>query len=216
MSTMTPGRRRGSASPAALALALEYVQSLARRGSSPLHAVLRGRLEPIAQEQYPRPGINWIGDDELGYFYHTHGPARQRRIGHGHFHLFARVPRRQDEAHCAPYVHLIGIDVDATGKPLRLFTTNLWVTAGVLRPQRFVRQELLRFAELGRRMEGGPERWIGLILGLYPWQVADVLRSRDARLESWRRQGVEARRLADRRIRLLSSLALPFGRMRAS
>lgn len=49
------------------------------------------------------------------YFYHSHREGEQ-----GHFHTFFS----DKNAHH----HLIGISLDATGKPTALFTTNDWVT----------------------------------------------------------------------------------------
>jgi hypothetical protein len=45
---------------------------------------------------------------------------------HGHFHLFAQLGK--DDRQIPRYTHLLGIAVDARGLPLRLFTTNRWVT----------------------------------------------------------------------------------------
>jgi hypothetical protein len=174
-----------------------------------LHAVIGTSSAPQVNRQYPAPGINWIGDG-LGYFYHSHGPNESRGAEHGHFHLFSQVPERHAGACSASYAHLIGIDVDATGRPLRMFTTNLWVTNGQWRSARFVRAELSRFAALASRPDVGPEKWISLVLQLFPQQVLDVIRLRERRVAQWRRDEVK-RRLSDRRIRILSSMALSMG-----
>ena len=200
----------GLANPEAVVRALSFVRALAQRGQSPLHAVLGACVEPKAREQYPASGINWIRGEGLGFFYHSHGQMGVRAIEHGHFHLFAQTYGRVDGNGERPYAHLIGVDVDATGKPLRLFTTNLWVTGGIWRSAKFVRCAVLRFAALGLHESAGPERWVGLILSLFPQQVNEVLRRREQRIAPWRNECVIQKRLLDRRVRILSAVPLDF------
>ncbi len=205
MAGMTPNGRQPAA--AIWEDALAYVRELASRGLSPLQAVIGGTAAPVAFEQYPQAGVTWIGA-RLGYFYHSHGPALRGGAAHGHFHLFAQCGARR-AGDLRGYAHLIGIEVDGTGRPLSLFATNLWVTAGEWRSAAFVGRELRRFASVATGPDGGPERWIGLILHLFMVEVGNVLRLRDQRVREWRRKGVARRRLADRRIGVLARVSLP-------
>ncbi len=200
-------RRSRKPAPAVGAQALDYARSLARRELNPLAAVLGSHASPAAFHQYPDPGINWIGRG-LGYFYHSHGPRRGQRAEHGHFHLFARQIERRGKNRERAYAHLLGIEVDARGAPLRLFTTNLWVTAGRWRSAAFIARELRRFARIATRPDSGPERWVGMLLKLFPAQVGDVLRQRELRVARWRREHTTERRLWDHRIHTLSSAQL--------
>ncbi len=79
-----------------------------------------------------------------------------------------------------PWSHLVAIAMDATGAPLRFFTTNRWVTGETWYPAADVAQMLDRFA-LG---EGGPSpllnRWIAALVGLYKPQLAELIGRRDA------------------------------------
>ncbi len=190
-----------------VAQALDYVRCLARRDLNPLAVVLGSRESPPAFHQYPEPGINWIGGG-LGYFYHSHGGRSARSAEHGHFHLFARQRDRGGSSGDPSYAHLVGIEVDARGAPLRVFTTNLWVTAGHWRSAGFIGGELRRFASIATRPQSGPERWIGMLLKLFPAEVRDVLRQRERRVARWRRERTAERRLWDHRIRTLSSACL--------
>jgi len=202
------GHRQSGPEPAVVAQqAIDYTRALAQRDLNPLVAVLGSRAAPPAFHQYPEPGIHWIGDG-LGYFYHSHGPEQSRRGEHGHFHLFAQQLDCRGHASGDSYAHLVGIAVDATGAPLRVFTTNLWVTAGRWRCAAFICSELKRFARNVSRPDSGPERWIGSILSLYPAEVRKVLRLREQRVGHWRRERMAERRLADRRIHTLSSISL--------
>lgn len=200
-------RRQCPAEPAVVAQALDYVRSLARRDLNPLAAMLGSHASPRTLHQYPEPGINWIGGG-LGYFYHSHARRSSRSAEHGHFHLFAQQRDRRGNACDGSYAHLVGIEVNARGAPLRVFTTNLWVTAGLWRSAAFIAGELRRFAIVATRRESGPERWIGMILKLYPVQVRDVLRQRERRVARWRRERSVEQRLQDHRIRTLSSAHL--------
>ena len=191
----------------ALGQALAYVRALARRGRNPLTAVLGSRRAPRPMRQYPDGGIHWITGG-LGYFYHSHGAAPAGTPEHGHFHLFAQEPGR-GAARTESYRHLLAVGVDAAGAPRRLFTTNRWVTAGEWRPSARLREDLGRFARLAGRRGGGPERWLGLILRLFPAEVREVLRLRERRVREWRDAGTLARRLADRRIHVVSAVTLP-------
>jgi Domain of unknown function (DUF6969) len=87
-----------------------------------------------------------------------------------------------------PWSHLVAIAMDATGAPLRFFTTNRWVTGETWYPAADVVQMLDRFA-LG---EGGLSpllnRWIAALLGLYKPQLADLIVRRDAAVMDWRRR----------------------------
>lgn len=186
---------------------LRYVRTLARRSRSPLVAILGSSKATTAFHQYPDPGINWVGDG-LGYFYHSHGPASSRQAAHGHFHLFACEPDYRGVTQLDSYSHLLAIEVDATGAPSRLFTTNLWVTCGHWRSAPFVRNALRRFAALATLPGSGPERWIGMMLGLVPAEVHEVLRRREERVGQWRRERIARSRLADRRIHVLSSVPI--------
>ncbi len=196
--------------PAAVAQAIDYVRSLAARNVNPLAAIVGSRRAPPVFHQFPQPGINRVGEG-LGYFYHSHDAPASPTREHGHFHLFGRARRRRGEDPVDSYVHLAGIGVDANGAPLRLFTTNLWVTAGRWRSAAFIRGELNRFAHRATRPDSGAERWIGLLLRLFPAEIRSVLRLRELKVAGWRREGVVQRRLADRRIHLLSAVPLALG-----
>ena len=80
------------------------------------------------------------------------------------------------------------IAMDATGAPLRFFTTNRWVTGETWYPAADVARMLDRFA-LG---EGGPSpllnRWIARDARHLQPQLADLLPRRDAAVMDWRRR----------------------------
>lgn len=192
--------------PDVAGLALAYVRALLGRNSNPLAAVLENCGSPRLDQQYPRPGINWLSG-ELGFYYHSHGHGRSRPGEHGHFHLFAR-DRRRGRAPGTGYTHLLAMAVDGKGMPVRLFTTNLWVTGGAWRAARFVLQRLTDFNRLAGQPAIGSARWLGMMLALHAPAVRRVIREREARARDWRARGVLDRRLADRRVEVLSEYSL--------
>jgi hypothetical protein len=84
--------------------------------------------------------------------------------------------------------HLIAIAIDVRGEPIRLFTTNRWVTGEtwyraedvILMLDRFVIDEAQPSALLNR--------WIGAIIQLFRPQIAGLLRARDETVMGWRRR----------------------------
>jgi hypothetical protein len=170
------------------------------------------------------------------YFYHAH-PAAQRAAGeHGHFHTFLRaegmpagvaplvLPETaianapSPPAQAAPLKHgnrdevshLIGIALDAQGDPIRLFTTNRWVTGETW----YRADDVIRMVDcftLGAA--GGPsllDRWVGAIVALFRPQAAALLRLRDDTVMSWRRRR-RTNVFEDARLEITSSFDVDLG-----
>jgi hypothetical protein len=167
------------------------------------------------------------------YFYHRHpGPSRMRPAEpaeHGHFHLFLRgegmpagitplllpeltianapLPRQsaplkrggRDEV-----CHIAAIAVDGRGEPIRLFTTNRWVTGETWYRADDVVQMLDRFRVRGDRPSAPLNRWISALVCLFQPEIAALLRRRDKAIleQRWRRRGNV---LEDPRLEITSS-----------
>ena len=156
------------------------------------------------------------------YFYHCHQqPGLARGAEHGHFHLFLRAegmpigvaplllpevalpdvavppqapPRkhgRRDEIS-----HLVAISIDRAGEPIRLFTTNRWVTGETWYAAADVTAMLDHFRLPGERLL---DRWLAAMVQLFRADIAALLRARDVRLTGSRRNtrgdAFESRRL---------------------
>jgi hypothetical protein len=165
------------------------------------------------------------------YFYHVHPSARRVGREHGHFHTFLRVegmppgvaplvlPEIAVAAGASPppqgaplkhgardeVSHLVAIALDAQGEPVRLFTTNRWVTG----------ETWYRADDVVRMLDcftlGAPgratvlNRWIDAMIGLFRPQISALLRARDATVMAWhqrRRSNV----FEDTRLEITSSL----------
>ena len=118
---------------------LEIQQVLSRTGDSVVSELLRGHETFYEWDHYPKGDV-FDGESHAQYFYHTH-PGGLRDKEHGHFHTFIRAkglprgmkPKRHKSRDKWPMgddavTHVVGISMDSKGQPLRLFTTNRWVT----------------------------------------------------------------------------------------
>lgn len=145
------------------------------------------------------------------FFYHCHPQAQTPQGEHGHFHVFvdSAVDRRGKPA---AYSHLVGIAVDGRGLPLRLFTTNRWVTGEHWRAA----DELLRLHRRRPPLQAQNSflqlwEWIDALLQLFVPQMKALLLRRDLRTSAWSPGSFEDRRrhvLSECRISLSAQLAL--------
>ncbi len=134
---------------------------------------------------------------------------------HGHFHLFLRaegmppgvaplvfpeveVLRRQKTETTPPQAapmrrgssdrvaHLVAIAVDGHGEPVRLFTTNRWVTGETWYRAADVVRMLDRFGPQGGGDSALLDRWLGALVGLYRGDIEWLLERRDEAVTKWR------------------------------
>ncbi|MDE2416486.1 MAG: hypothetical protein KGN32_01650 [Burkholderiales bacterium] len=153
----------------ALAIPLRY----ARAGTSLVQAAMAGTRQCVQLEHYPRHDIvDTVHHTRL--YYHAHDSRRKPDAEHGHFHLFSHGTQAGD------YMHLVGISLDAVGQPIRLFTTNRWVTGEVWNDAQKVEAALARFEvkTLGRMAPVA--RWATAMVQLYLPQIVQLVRRRDA------------------------------------
>jgi hypothetical protein len=178
----------------------------AQRGQSLATAALAGARSFVRWAHHPREDV----DDALHgsrFFYHAHEPQEMLAQEHGHFHVFARVGSLARFG----YAHLVGISIDNRGTPLRLFTTNQWVTgedwfdAQALAPvvSRFQVQTPGRLAPVAR--------WLTAMVQCYADAIQHLLVQRDVTLQRHaqaKQQDLNTLR-EDRSLHILSEQALP-------
>ncbi len=212
-----PGGRRG---------ALELMRALSRRERRELHSAGRAALEAtqaflqqgktvISEVIGQTPYVEWAHYPEHDaktptgalFYYHAHA-ARQRIAGeHGHFHIFAANRR----AGCPPdqrYTHIVGVSVDDRGMPIRLFTTNQWVTAECWEDAARV-CALARRARLKTTPAHAVGEWLDAVLAFFRPQIDDILYLRDARIRELTGRG-RSHLLEDRRSHILSQCRIDF------
>ena len=186
----------------AAAIIRECRQALRVRGGVG-REVLGERARGVAEDwrHYP-PGDGYDPASHSQYFYHRHPGGETGE--HGHFHLFLRaegmpedmLPFLLPEAaianlptppQAAPskrgsrdeVSHLVAIAVDGDGEPVRLFTTNRWVTAETWYRADDVIRMLDRFTLDAGEPAGLVNAWLGAMVRLYQPEIAMLLRERD-------------------------------------
>ncbi len=157
-------------------------------------------------------------------------PDAAGRAEHGHFHLFlggegipagmaplllpeiavanAALPRQSaplKRGGSDEICHLVAIAVNAQGDPIRLFTTNRWVTGetwyraedviGMLGRVRFAHSEKPALLN----------RWIEALVRLFQPEIAVLLRQRDQVIVDWRWRWPRGNVFDDPRLEIASS-----------
>ena len=217
----------------AAALVSASCDAIVARGSNIAQEVTGGAAELEEWRRYPE-GEFYDPDSHGQYFYHHHGGGAgspsPRSCEHGHFHIFLReegmpagvaplllpelavadvaLPpqaapskRGQRDGVC----HLVAIAVDSKGAPLRLFTTNRWVTGETWYRAEDVVRMLDRFVIRGEQPSPELNAWISGMVALFRPQIAALLRMRDKTIMGWRRRR-RVHVFEDPRLEITSSL----------
>ena len=200
---------------------LEIERVLARTGDSVVSELLRGHETFYEWDHYPRGDV-FDGVSHAQYFYHAHpgghvNPASLRDAEHGHFHTFVRAkgmprgikPMRRKNRDAWPMgddalTHLVAVSMDSKGRPLRLFTTNRWVTGETWYRADDVCKVIGRFVIDHARPSWPTNRWIGAMVRLHWPQVMLLLKARDQVVENWSAQNPDRDALEDRRLEVAS------------
>jgi hypothetical protein len=189
---------------------------LDERGATILHEVAGGVGNIPEWRRYP-DGEVFDPVSHTQFFYHSHpSAARAHQSGpaeHGHFHLFLRAegmpsgvaplllpelavadapvpPQAAPVKHGArdEVSHVVAIALDARGEPIRLFTTNRWVTGETWYGAEDVIRMLDRFKVESHGASALLSRWLGAVVQLFRPEIAGLLRQRDETVMGWRRR----------------------------
>jgi hypothetical protein len=173
-------------------------------GQVPLSAVVGQTATPkIWQHYQPAEAMAMDGrPGALHYYYHAHSTPGAQATEHGHFHLFAQLGA--DDEGVARYTHLIAIGVDARGLPIRLFTTNRWVTDETWLPADRLIALAEQIADTRARRNDPVDGWLRAQLGVFAPQITELLRHRDRRMAARREEGGRPGLFEDRRLHVVS------------
>ena len=188
-------------------------RELAARNSNVISEVTAGELTISEWRHYP-DGEVYDPQSHAQYFYHSHPASERPPREHGHFHTFLRAEGMP--AGVAPLLlpeiavaevgasppqaaplkrgtkeevsHLVAIAVDARGEPIRLFTTNRWVTGETWYRADDVILMLERFAVEEAEPSATVNRWVGAMLRLFHPQIVALIRARDNMIMARRRR----------------------------
>jgi hypothetical protein len=173
--------------------------------------ILKGQGDFVQWDHYPAGDVyDWSSHSQ--YYYHAHPPDNRANVWgaeHGHFHTFLRaqgmppgaapadIPgnAQSDDPNDA-LSHIIAISMSRDGLPVRLFTTNRWVTS----EQWHDADAVISMIDCFRISSGVPSRpvnvWISAMLQLFHPQIDALLRRRDAVLSDWQARFPDADRSA--------------------
>ena len=182
-------------------------------GGSTIVAATTGLSEPLLEWRHYPEGEVYDPESHAQFFYHTHPGKDRPAREHGHFHTFLRaegapsgirplllpevaVAAAPPAPQAAPLKrgvrdevsHLIAISIDGAGEPIRLFTTNRWVTGETWYRAEDVILMLDRFRIGDTTPPSLLHRWVAAVVALFRPQIAALLHERDAAIMAWRRR----------------------------
>lgn len=205
----------------AAAVVSETMRVLHKSGSNLVAEILRTGDRFVVWEHLPEGDV-YDRQSASQYYYHAHPKGRDvpslHDDEHGHFHTFMRGPGIHAEPHpdhgAAPddpgaiAAHLVGIGMNAQGVPIRLFTTNRWVTGEVWYGAEDVIAMLERF-EIDLSTPSWPlNLWITNMVRLYRPQIAALLRERDEAVAAWAARYPGCQVFEDRQLEVTSVLEI--------
>ena len=198
---------------------LECYRVLKKTQDNVVGELLRGQGEFFEWDHYPKGDI-YDHVTHSQYYYHAH-PTELRGGEHGHFHTFLRpkgmppgiapaplpdleLPEDEDDA----LSHLIAISMNPAGYPIRLFTTNRWVTGEVW----YVADDVIRmlddFAIDLARPSWPANLWVSDMLRLFRTQTEVLIRRRDDAVAAWREGHAGSDVYEDRDFEIASSTSI--------
>ncbi len=216
------GRDELLAMYAAAADVTEAIAALAEAGKNPVTAVLGG-ADVVEEWAHFPAGDVFDAATQSQYYYHAHAADERVAGEHGHFHTFVR-PQRLDPT-LTPValagnanlddpalwvMHLVGVSTDASGRLIRLFTTNRWVTDEAWYGADDVISMIDRFEMTGDEPSAALNRWITGIAGMFRPQIADLVRTRDEAVAGHRRAHPDGDVFEDRELQVTSEMPIDF------
>jgi hypothetical protein len=196
---------------------LECYRVLGKSDANVVGEILHGQDTFYEWDHYPKGDVyDW--ETHAQYYYHAH-PVEERAGEHGHFHCFLRPkgmpagmkpaalpgavpPDAPDDSPC----HLVAISMDRAGYPVRLFTTNRWVTGETW----YAAPDVARLLDCFRMDLAHPSWpvniWITAMIQLFHPQIEILLTRRDAAIADWRARHPGADVFEDRSLEVTSML----------
>jgi len=199
---------------------LEWRRILAKTGDNPVGEVLKHEGPFYVLDHYPKGDV-YDPESHAQWYYHAHDKA-ERPGEHGHFHTFMRgggipegiqpaaLPDFQPKADKHDLVcHLIAVSMDRSGWPIKLFTTNRWVTAETWYAAHDVAAMLDGFDVQINKPSWPVNRWLTGMLRLFQPQIVHLLQERDERIRTWQREHPQTQNVyEDRRLEVTSEMPI--------
>lgn len=193
------------------------VRASSRRPGGLVAQVTGGPAAPEPWRHYPDDDV-YDPESHAQWYFHVH-PAGGGSEEIGHFHTFLRPAGMP--AGCVPapgqaaagageqaLCHLMAIAVDRVGHPVRLFTTNRWVTGETWYPAEATVAMLDRFRVERARPSWTVNHWLSALFPLFRPQMVRLVRARDEALARRRAANPQEEALDDRGLEVLSSMRI--------
>ena len=177
---------------------LECYRVLAKAKSNTVAEVLKNRGEFLEWDHFPKGDVvDW--ETHSQFYYHAH-PKKQRPDEHGHFHTFMRYKGMgknqkpmdlqfpQEENKDRIGTHLIAISMDNKGFPIKLFTTNRWVTDETWYQGVDVIGMLDDFEIDHTYPSWATNRWLTGMVLLFRPQIEELILKRDKKIIMWQKK----------------------------
>lgn len=203
----TPGEARGELAPNDSVLdmldrpTLEAMHSageetlacaslLKNRDSNVVAELLRGHDTIYEWTHYPEADV-YDRASHSQFYYHVH-PGALAGGEHGHFHLFLRTSNMPNdltrEAPLDSLCHVVAVSMSWQGEPIRLFTTNRWVTDDRWFEAGAVKAMLEYVVVDSKGAYPTTSRWLGAMIRLFAPEIRRLLDERDREIEDWARR----------------------------
>lgn len=183
--------------------AVQVPLAYAEKGTSLIQALI-GKTDPMIEyAHHPRDDVVDPGHGSR-FYYHAH-PSHQRSSDeHGHVHVFQHLGEKD-------FVHVVGISLNHRSEPIRLFTTNQWVTAERLRSAAELGPLIDGFEVKVRGCHAPLARWVTAMVRLFAPQIHRLVLRRDEMLQRRAERVDRAALLEDRRLDVISQqrISLP-------
>jgi len=174
----------------------ECYRVLAKTNDNIVGELIKGEETFYEWNHYP-DGDVYDSETHAQFYYHAH-PSEERPGEHGHFHTFLRPGGMPPEVRPAPVPdfeppedpddalsHLVAISMDRKGFPVKLFTTNRWVTGEVWYAAGDVCR-LLPLFNIDHAQPSWPVNiWITDMLVLFRPQIKALIYARDRIVAAW-------------------------------
>lgn len=193
---------------------------LAKTGDTVVGELLRGQGAVYEWRHYPQGDV-YDAEYHAQYYYHCHPEAERPPGEHGHFHTFLRplgMPEGVRPTPLEDFVpppgyndalsHLVGIAMDQSGRAVRLFTTNRWVTGETWYAAPDVVRMLDGFVVDHARPSWPANRWITALIRLFRPQIEALLYHRDEVVCGWAVEHPDRNVYEDRTLEVTSQTAI--------
>lgn len=161
-------------------------------------AALAGAAQFVEWRHYPARDVQDKAAQSR-FFYHAHSADERVEGEHGHFHVFA-----PGGGGTGSFSHLVGISIDPFGMPMRIFSTNRWVTDETWIDSAGMASRLAGFRIEARGRMAPVAAWITAFVRAYEDDIGDLLRMRDSVVAKRTRKASLEQVLEDRTLAVIS------------